>query len=47
MDGQTLLVLTIVTVAAFYVGRALWPSRRAHAGCSSCSHNRNRSDDYA
>ncbi|MGH7962022.1 MAG: hypothetical protein ACRERD_09385 [Candidatus Binatia bacterium] len=46
MDGQTLIALTIVAGAVLYVGRALWPSRRAQPGCGSCPNNRNRTDDY-
>jgi hypothetical protein len=46
VDSQTLIVLTIVAVAALYVGRKLWPARQKQAGCGSCAQNRNRADDY-
>lgn len=46
MDTQTLIVLTLIVVAALYVGRGLWPSRRSQTGCRSCPQNRNRVDDY-
>ena len=46
MDGQTLIVLTVVAGAVLYVGRSLWPFRRTPSGCGSCPKNRNRTDDY-
>lgn len=46
MDSQTLIVLTIIVAAALYIGRTLWPTRHSQSGCSSCSQNRNRADDY-
>ncbi|MSQ46942.1 MAG: FeoB-associated Cys-rich membrane protein [Deltaproteobacteria bacterium] len=46
MDTQTLIVLTLIVVAALYVARSLWPSRRSRTGCRSCPQNRDRADDY-
>ena len=46
MDSQMFIVLTIVAVAALYIGRRLWPTHQTHPGCGSCPHNRNRPDDY-
>ena len=46
MDTQTLIVLVVITVAALYVSRSLWPARKQKPGCSSCPQNRNRTDDY-
>jgi len=46
MDTQTLIVLAVITVAALYVSRSLWPSRKQKSGCSSCPQNHNRADDY-
>ncbi|MBM4258218.1 MAG: FeoB-associated Cys-rich membrane protein [Deltaproteobacteria bacterium] len=47
MDTQTLAVLVIVAVAALYVSRSLWPTRKQKSGCSSCPQNHSRVDDYA
>lgn len=47
MESQTFIVVMIVAAAAFYVGRTLWPVGHTQAGCKSCTHKRNRSDDYA
>lgn len=46
MDWQTILVCATVTAAALYVVRALWPKRKATAGCGSCARNPGRTDDY-
>lgn len=46
MDNQTLVVIAIIISAALYVGRALWPARKAQSGCSLCPRSRQRADDY-
>jgi predicted negative regulator of RcsB-dependent stress response len=46
MDNQTLIVLAVIIVAAFYVGWSLWPARQQKSGCSVCPQNRNRVADY-
>lgn len=45
MDLQTLLIFPVIALAAFYIGRSLWPKRNT-TGCASCPQNRNRADDY-
>jgi len=46
MDNQTLIVLAVISVAALYVSRSLWPTRKRKSDCSSCPQNHNRTDDY-
>ncbi|MGE0682309.1 MAG: hypothetical protein AB7P69_15605 [Candidatus Binatia bacterium] len=46
MDSQTLIVFALIITAGLYLGRTLWPSRKAQSGCSMCPRNRRRADDY-
>ncbi|MBI3245641.1 MAG: FeoB-associated Cys-rich membrane protein [Deltaproteobacteria bacterium] len=47
MDHQTIIVFAVILLAAVYVGRRLWRTKKAQSGCSMCPHNHQRADDYA
>ncbi len=47
VDSQTIIVFAVILLAAIYVGRRLWPTKKVQSGCGMCPRNHQRADDYA
>lgn len=46
LDWQSLLVVLALAGASACVGKSIHASIRPRTGCSSCQHNKTRTDDY-